>query len=133
MNNFLVTGCAGFIGSHMVDVLRENNHNVLGIDNLTYAAKMENIEHHLENGIMACDEFKIYPFDISIKTNMEHVFNYNDIDCIINFAAETHVDNSIKGSDIFITSNVQGVKTLLDIARNHKIPFFQISTDEVYG
>ena len=133
MNNFLVTGCAGFIGSHMVDVLRENNHNVLGIDNLTYAAKMENIEHHLENGIMACDEFKLYPFDISIKTNMEHVFNNNDIDCIINFAAETHVDNSIKGSDIFITSNVQGVKTLLDIARNHKIPFFQISTDEVYG
>ena len=126
MNNFLVTGCAGFIGSHMVDVLRENNHNVLGIDNLTYAAKMENIEHHLENGIMACDEFKLYPFDISIKTNMEHVFNNNDIDCIINFAAETHVDNSIESCNEFIWSNILGVSSLLDVCRETGRKLFHI-------
>lgn len=133
MNNFLVTGCAGFIGSHMVDILIENNHNVVGVDNLTYAGEMGNVKHHLVNGVMANDKFKVYPFNISHNTNIEQIFQYNDIDCIINFAAETHVDNSIKGSDVFITSNIQGVKTLLDVAKNHSVPFIQISTDEVYG
>ena len=73
MNNFLVTGCAGFIGSHMVDILMENNHNVVGVDKLTYAGKKKNIEHHLKNGVLASSEFKLYPFDISNKTDMEHV------------------------------------------------------------
>lgn len=133
MNNFLVTGCAGFIGSHMVDILMENNHNVVGVDKFTYASNTDNFKHHLKNGYMVSDTFKMYPFDICDHKDIEHIFNHNDIDCIINFAAETHVDNSIKGSHEFITSNVQGVKTLLDVARNHNLPFCQISTDEVYG
>ena len=48
MNNFLVTGCAGFIGSHMVDILMENNHNVVGVDKFTYASNTDNFKHHLK-------------------------------------------------------------------------------------
>ena len=79
MNNFLVTGCAGFIGSHMVDILIENNHNVVGVDKFTYASNIDNIKHHLKNGCMASDTFKIYPFDICDHKDIEHIFNHNDI------------------------------------------------------
>ncbi len=124
MDNFLITGCAGFIGSHTADVFHNNGHNVIGVDKLTYAGK--NLPTYLTN-------HKNWILDICETTSIRDVCRHNNVDCIINFAAESHVDNSIKGSNAFINSNVQGVKSLLEVCKQLDIPFIHISTDEVYG
>lgn len=124
--NVLVTGCAGFIGSHFVEESLLRGDNVTGIDSLTYAGKLSNMSnfqnricfHHLD----ICQTDKI--LDISIAS---------EIDWIVNFAAETHVDNSIESCDEFIRTNILGVKSLLEICRESDCKFMQISTDEVYG
>jgi len=121
MNNFVITGCAGFIGSHVTDVFHKNRHSVIGIDKLTYAGK--NLPTYIKN----------HKVDICESPYILELCRHNKIDCIINFAAETHVDNSIKGYDSFISSNVQGVKSLLEVCKTLSIPLVQISTDEVYG
>lgn len=123
MNNFLITGCAGFIGSHVSDVFIENNMNVVGVDKLTYAGKIENISKGVN----------FYNEDICNTSAILKICDEENIDCIINFAAESHVDNSIKGHDSFIYSNIQGVKSLIDICKQKDILLFQISTDEIYG
>tara|TARA_Y100000593_G_scaffold35577_1_gene69505 strand:- start:92 stop:1018 length:927 start_codon:yes stop_codon:yes gene_type:complete len=123
MNNFLITGCAGFIGSHVSDVFVENNMNVVGVDKLTYAGKIKNISKGL----------KFYNEDICNTDSILKICDEENIDCIVNFAAESHVDNSIKGHDSFIHSNIQGVKSLIDICKQKDILLFQISTDEIYG
>ena len=124
MNNFVITGCAGFIGSHVADVFHKNGHNILGIDKLTYAGK--NLSSYPTGQ-------KFSNVDICEEKLIRNLCRHNKIDCIINFAAETHVDNSIKGHDSFISSNVQGVKSLLEVCKTLDIPLVQISTDEVYG
>tara|TARA_R110002020_G_scaffold446207_4_gene658437 strand:+ start:1619 stop:2533 length:915 start_codon:yes stop_codon:yes gene_type:complete len=123
MNNFLITGCAGFIGSHVSDIFIENNMKVVGVDKLTYAGKIENIPR----------ELKFYNQDICNTDAIMRICDEEDIECIINFAAESHVDNSIKGHDSFIHSNIQGVKSLIDVCKEREILLFQISTDEIYG
>lgn len=123
MNNFLITGCAGFIGSHVSDVFVENNMNVVGVDKLTYAGNIGNIS----KGV------KFYNEDICNTSAILKICNEENIDCIVNFAAESHVDNSIKGHDSFIHSNIQGVKSLIDVCKQKEILLFQISTDEIYG
>jgi len=129
MNNFLVTGCAGFIGSHAVDLLLRYGHKVCGVDKLTYAGNTDNLDTSLGN-----KNFTFYPADICDRSYMEKLIDTHEIDCIINFAAESHVDNSIKGSDAFISSNIIGVKELLETCKHKQnIKFCQISTDEVYG
>ncbi len=120
LNNFLITGCAGFIGSHAADLFYENGHNVVGVDKLTYAG------NHAPKKIIN------YEMDICDKV-IESVCQEFNVNCIINFAAESHVDNSIKGYDSFIKSNIQGVKNLLEICKKLDIPLIHISTDEVYG
>ena len=126
--NIIVTGCAGFIGSHMVDLLLEEGHNVIGIDCFTYAGKVTNIHHHYDN-----PNFKIVNCDICNTEKILSWCNYQKIDWVINFAAETHVDNSIKDCGPFIHSNINGVKSLLDVCMKMGTKLFHISTDEVYG
>ena len=128
MINFLVTGCAGFIGSHAVDLLLSHGHKVCGVDKLTYAGNIDNLNTSLVN-----ENFTFYQSDICDHSYIETLINRHETGCIINFAAESHVDNSIKGSDSFIFSNIIGVKELLEICKNRDIKFCQISTDEVYG
>lgn len=123
MNNFLITGCAGFIGSHVCDVFLESGHNVIGLDKLTYAGKIQNIPSYM----------KSYTEDICSTEALTEICERHDIECIINFAAESHVDNSIKGHDSFIRSNIRGVKSILDVCKEKDILLVQISTDEVYG
>ena len=123
MNNFLITGCAGFIGSHVCDIFLEKGHNVFGLDKLTYAGKPENIPVQMKN----------YTEDICNTEAVAKICEQDSIECIINFAAESHVDNSIKGHDSFIRSNIQGVKSLLDVCKDKGILLVQISTDEIYG
>ena len=124
----LVTGGAGFIGSNFVrHVLTNTGHSVLTLDGLTYAGSMSNIEDALDD---PCHEF--VHGDIRDRDLVDELVARSDV--VVNFAAESHVDRSIDGSEPFVSTNVQGTQTLLDASCDADIDrFVQISTDEVYG
>ncbi len=121
----IVTGGMGFIGSNFINMLvsGEDSAEVVNVDKMTYASDPANLQkpEAIEN----------YKLDISRLTGREHFFE--DADTIVNFAAESHVDRSIKNSKDFIQSNVVGVHRLLEITRKLDLRYHQISTDEVYG
>jgi dTDP-glucose 4,6-dehydratase len=126
--NLLITGCAGFIGSHMVDLSIEKGCNVIGVDSLTYASDLENL-----SAAFSSEKFEFYHLDICDTKDIKNICKSKSIDFIVNFAAETHVDNSIRSVDPFIHSNINGVKSLLDVCRVENIKLLHVSTDEVYG
>ena len=126
--NVLITGCAGFIGSHATDLFLEKEYNVTGLDSLTYAGDLNNLKNAFKN-----KNFKFYQEDICNQKEIQTICENRKINWIINFAAETHVDNSIKDSDSFIKSNILGVKSLLEVCKRSNIKILHISTDEVYG
>ena len=129
--NLLVTGGAGFIGSHFIRTFIDNHplDNIVNLDALTYAGNSDNttdFEKYLH--------YTFFKGDIADQELVETIIRDCKIEAIVNFAAETHVDNSIQNSRPFIHSNVEGVRSLLDAIRKTKIQrFVQISTDEVYG
>jgi dTDP-glucose 4,6-dehydratase len=131
MKNILVTGGAGFIGSNYINhILAErDDYNIINLDNLTYAGNLENLK--------PSENKKNYTFikgDISNSEFVNYIFNKYKIKYVINFAAESHVDRSILGSEIFYRTNVIGTNVLLEVSRRNEIEkFVQISTDEVYG
>ena len=125
----LVTGGAGFIGSNFVHhVLTEHDDDeVVTLDALTYAGSKDNLDGVLDNPRHEFVEGDIR--DRELVTEL-----VADVDAIVNFAAESHVDRSIEGAKPFVSTNVQGTQTLLDAANDTDIDrFLQISTDEVYG
>jgi len=130
MKNIMITGGAGFIGSNFVKyVLGNYNYKVFNYDKLTYAGNLENLTD-IENN----PNYKFIKGDICDKEVVEKTIKDNNIDTIINFAAESHVDRSILGSREFIITNVLGTQVLLDTFKNLKLTrFLQVSTDEVYG
>ena len=123
-----ITGCLGFMGSHTTRKVLEMGWEVCGVDKLTYAANPDYLE-----------EFNKYPNFKFINSDIKDLKSLYDCDYVINFAAESHVGNSIIDSDEFITSNIVGVKNLLELVRrkphncNDRPILFHISTDEVYG
>jgi dTDP-glucose 4,6-dehydratase len=130
MKNILITGGAGFIGSNFVKYILKNfDYKIINYDKLTYAGNLENltdIEKH--------PNYKFVKGDICDKDFAEKTIKENNVDTIINFAAESHVDRSILGAKDFIVTNVLGTQTLLDIAKSIGIEkYLQVSTDEVYG
>ena len=131
--NVMITGCAGFIGSHAIDFFKESGDNVVGVDCLTYAGNAGNLELSIGSASPGSGDFKFYHVDICETSTILNLCKTYDIEWIINFAAETHVDNSIKSSTAFVHSNVDGVRSLLEVCRELHINLFQISTDEVYG
>jgi len=131
MRTILVTGGAGFIGSNFVRmVLSEHNDCfVVNLDKLTYAGNLENLAGFLDH-----PNHKFIKGDICDGALVEKLIDEYQIDAIINFAAESHVDRSITEAKVFIETNVTGTLTLLEAARDKKLErFLQISTDEVYG
>ena len=128
MTNILVTGGAGFIGSNFVRYMLDKypDYNITNLDKLTYAGNLDNLRDIENNANYTfikgdiCDEEIVN--DIAIES-----------DCIINFAAETHVDRSIKDASLFVQTDVLGTHQLLEAARKHECSYFQVSTDEVYG
>ncbi len=125
----LVTGCAGFIGSNFLKMLLKDDlvEHVTHLDALTYAGNLETIKDVLDH-----PKHKFVKGDIRDTALCEKLIA--DVDSIVNFAAETHVDRSIDGPRAFIETNVNGTFNLLEAARKKKdIRFLQISTDEVYG
>lgn len=123
-----ITGCAGFIGSHFTRLALDAGWSVYGVDKLTYAGNRNVIREFEFNS-----NFKFIEKDIK---DLKYLKN---CDVVINFAAESHVDNSINSNRVFIDSNVEGVRNLLELIRNKHSNsidsplFVQISTDEVYG
>jgi dTDP-glucose 4,6-dehydratase len=128
--NILVTGGYGFIGSNFIRFLRDNfsEHNIVCIDKDGYASNKEYVKGF-------CN--KEYKLDIRNSLELENIFLTNDkFDYIFHFAAESHVDNSIKGPTEFVYSNVVGTQNMLECFRkinNGYGKFIHISTDEVYG
>jgi len=125
----LVTGGAGFIGCNFIKYLinKYNKYQIFNVDLLTYAGNLSNLLD-----IKASEHTFVYG-DIAEYKYIENVFP-KDIDAIVNFAAESHVDRSIEDSGIFIRTNVEGTRVLLETARRHGVKkFLQVSTDEVYG
>lgn len=121
-----VTGCLGFIGYHVTKACLEEGHYVIGVDKKTYAANVQFLSE-----LIADPRFKFIESDIN---DLDMLY---DCDYIINTAAETHVDNSIVSSDVFLRSNVNGVHHLLNLIKDRhrfKMPtLLHFSTDEVYG
>ncbi|WP_049916857.1 dTDP-glucose 4,6-dehydratase [Halogeometricum pallidum] len=124
----LVTGGAGFIGSNFVRFMLENrDDSVVTLDALTYAGSRDNLEGYLDH-----PKHEFVEGDIRDRDLVDELMS--DVDTVVNFAAESHVDRSIDGAEPFVTTNVQGTQVLLDSALNADIDrFLQISTDEVYG
>ncbi|QDP63303.1 MAG: putative 3 beta-hydroxysteroid dehydrogenase/Delta 5--_4-isomerase [Prokaryotic dsDNA virus sp.] len=121
---FLVTGGRGFIGSHFVEEALEQGHEVIDIDKMTYAASRQ----------LPWDNNPNYRLEVADISEITHL---PPCDVIVNFAAESHVDNSIRETDPFVKSNILGVHNLLELVRGkmsyNRPLFFHISTDEVYG
>ncbi|MEI2325697.1 dTDP-glucose 4,6-dehydratase [Priestia megaterium] len=129
--NILVTGGAGFIGSNFVRHMVETypSYGIVNYDLLTYAGNLENLKD-----IESHENYTFVKGDINNRELVDHLVKYHDIDVIVNFAAESHVDRSITEPDIFIKSNVLGTQALLDVAKaNNLKKYVQVSTDEVYG
>lgn len=126
----LVTGGAGFIGSNFIHYLLNKypEYQIINYDKLTYAGNLENLE-----AIQDSVNYSFIKGDINNKGLLDYVVKTYDIDTIVNFAAESHVDRSITNSSEFVITNVLGTQTLLDVARNNNLRYIQISTDEVYG
>ncbi|WP_323587954.1 dTDP-glucose 4,6-dehydratase [Aliarcobacter butzleri] len=139
----LVTGCAGFIGSNFVPYFLEKypNYNLVNLDLLTYAGNLENLKECENN-----PRYKFIKGDICNRELVEFIFSEYDIKGVIHFAAESHVDNSIKNPGVFVQTNVNGTYTLVDVAKKYWMEkpfiykeeykdcrFHHISTDEVYG
>ena len=160
LKNILVTGGAGFIGCNFIHYLFGLSNSgtdlfedagfdgrVVNVDCLTYAGNLESLKDVEEKfGVSSCGENARYFFekvDICDRAQIERIFKQYDIDTVIHFAAESHVDRSILGPEAFMKTNVMGTFTLLDVARNYwgisldnqrdDVLFHHISTDEVYG
>lgn len=125
-DTILVTGGAGFIGSNFVRyLLKEHNYNIIVMDSLTYAG-------HYDTMFDFIRDISFYNGDIRNKEDCYKIMR--GVDYVVNFAAESHVDNSIKNPSIFVQTNVLGVQNLLDLSRECGVKrFLQVSTDETYG
>jgi dTDP-glucose 4,6-dehydratase len=128
----LITGGAGFIGSNFVRMIADGRlsgySSITVLDKLTYAGVLSNLD-----SVQNFPGFKFVQGDICDREIVRTLIH--DIDCIVNFAAESHVDRSIKNSELFVRTNILGVQILLDVIKesNRKIRLIQVSTDEVYG
>ncbi len=133
VKNILVTGGAGFIGSAFIrfvlDTLFEFKGLIVNYDLLTYAGNLENLSQVADD-----PRYLFVQGDISNEALVEHLCLEHEIDTIIHFAAESHVDRSILGPQSFLETNIMGTFHLLEVVRRHpSIHFHHVSTDEVYG
>jgi dTDP-glucose 4,6-dehydratase len=141
--NILLTGTAGFIGSNFVQYFLDKypEYNLVNLDRLTYSGTLDNLKECEKN-----PRYKFIKGDICNRELIEFIFAEYDISGVIHFAAESHVDNSIKNPGVFVQTNVNGTFTLIDVAYKYwmnkpfsykenyqNCRFHHISTDEVYG
>lgn len=145
MKTVLVTGGAGFIGSNFVKLMlkKHPDYNIINLDSLTYAGNLENL-----SDIDRSANYTFVKADIRDRDTIDSIFKTQNIDFVVNFAAESHVDRSIEDPEVFLTTNIIGTQVLLDTAKKYwkvnpddkyckeykaGVKFLQVSTDEVYG
>lgn len=140
MKTYLVTGGAGFIGSNFVIYMlgKYKDIRIINLDKLTYAGNLENLKS-VENN----PNYTFIQADICDKAAVTKIFAENEIDYVVNFAAESHVDRSITNPEIFVETNVLGTVNMLQCAKvawqtgddtyKEGVKYLQVSTDEVYG
>ena len=148
MKTYLVTGSAGFIGANFLKYIlkkyeKKEEIKVIVMDSLTYAGNLGTIKEELKD-----KRVKFEKVDIRDKKEVKRVFSENDVDFVVNFAAESHVDRSIENPQIFLETNVLGTQNLLENAKQswtlgkdvngypvykEGVKYLQVSTDEVYG
>lgn len=143
METLLITGGAGFIGSHFIKHMlgKYPHYRIINLDKLTYAADLDNLK-----GVQDHSGYTFIRGDITSKDLVDYIFHAFDVKGVIHFAAESHVDNSIRNPQVFVQTNVLGTMTLLDAAKNYWMKgynlyktgygyckFYNVSTDEVYG
>jgi len=141
VKTYLVTGGAGFIGSNYIQYMfdkYDNDIRIINVDVLTYAGNLENLK-----SVEGRDNYTFVKADICDSDAIEKIFADNDIDRVVHFAAESHVDRSIKNPDVFVKTNVLGTLVMLNAAKaaweckdgSFKADkrFLHVSTDEVYG
>ncbi len=129
--NILITGGAGFIGSNFIyyQLDRHPEDRFVCIDALTYAGKIETLEKAFKH-----DNFRFVKADIADRDAVNRLFEEENFDIVVNFAAESHVDRSITNPEIFLVTNIMGTQVLMDAClKYHVRRFHQVSTDEVYG
>ncbi|MGW5951915.1 dTDP-glucose 4,6-dehydratase [Bacillus mycoides] len=129
--NILVTGGAGFIGSNFIHYMLKNyeTYKIINYDALTYSGNLNNVKSIQENPNYLFVKGKIQNGEL-----LEHVVKERDVQVIVNFAAESHVDRSIENPIPFYDTNVIGTVTLLELVKKYShIKLVQVSTDEVYG
>ncbi len=127
----IVTGGAGFIGGNFVHYMlnKYSDYQIICLDALTYAGNMETLESVKDN-----PNFKFYKADIADRNAVYEIFEKENPNIVVNFAAESHVDRSIENPSIFLQTNVIGTGVLMDACRKYGIErYHQVSTDEVYG
>lgn len=128
---FIVTGGCGFIGSNYLHyvVNQYPEDEFICIDSLTYAGNYHNLDPVIDK-----PNFRFVKLDITDRDGVDALFALEKPDYVINFAAESHVDNSIKNPGIFVKTNVMGTQVLMDASLKHGVKrYHQVSTDEVYG
>lgn len=140
MKTYLVTGGAGFIGSNFVIYMlnKYDDVKIINVDKLTYAGNLENLKS-VENNL----RYSFVQADICDKEAISKIFKENEVDYVVNFAAESHVDRSITNPEIFVQTNVLGTVNMLQCAKEawqtgddeykSGVKYLQVSTDEVYG
>lgn len=138
MKTVLVTGGAGFIGSNFIIYMLDKykDYKIINLDNLTYAGNLMNLQSICKNS-----HYEFIHGDICCDDTIDNIFKNNNVDYVVNFAAESHVDRSILDPKVFIKTNVLGTFNLLNVAKKYWLDrncmksskFLQVSTDEVYG
>ena len=145
MKNYLITGATGFIGANFLKYILNKHKDIFVVilDKLTYAGNLKNIENELKD-----KRVEFVKGDICNNELVENIFSKYDIDYVVNFAAESHVDRSIENPKLFLETNILGTQTLLDTAKKFWAigkdekgypiykegkKYLQVSTDEVYG
>ena len=148
LKNILVTGGAGFIGCNFIHYMLSPSSkftgNIINLDVLTYCGNLESLSDiDAEHGAKGSGRYTFVQGDICDRNLVDSILKQYNIDTIVHFAAESHVDRSIHGPEAFVKTNVMGTFTLLDAVRNYwkneygsmrsDVLFHHISTDEVYG
>ena len=131
MKNILVTGGAGFIGGNFIHYLLGNRPDchITCLDALTYAGNLETLKSVLEDS-----RLRFVHGDITDREAVYHLFEEENFDAVVNFAAESHVDRSIDTPEVFLKTNILGTQVLLDACNRFGTGrYHQVSTDEVYG
>ena len=141
MRTYLVTGGAGFIGSNYILYMfqkYDNEIRIINVDALTYAGNLENLKDVEDR-----ENYTFVKADITDKDAISKIFAENDIDRVVHFAAESHVDRSIRNPEVFVQTNVLGTAVMLNCAKaaweladgsfREGKKFLHVSTDEVYG